>query len=844
MSCRTTPAGSAFTSYARIANGSVVSDVATLSLFHNLRSTHQSRDAETRRTYTQAEYDELLNRQRQRVERLNGISDARRQSILQRIDAARAADMPDQSTVYALFNLNPTVRDRGQGLQRFLREVCGALGIEYSEASTKFKTYEDSIDRTRGASSPSTYTEENIAEARRRNLTTETGSVHAMATLIVEMRTHQANIALNSVQRVALRTELAEPRNIASAGVTVNSYGFDRYSRRFEITAVDSENGLTQTFAYRNVPESILEEADIVSYWERELLGNQTYMYESQHAADLDSAAGRCGICGQFANNEHNCPVSGVNVREFGHYGVRHTRQHTSVITSDENGNETVRELSISLPAARTLREAYADSGAVKFSISEWFQSYDPNGRYMSARVYGDILVYKDESGALTISTASASCNCAEYREHQACEHINYVAQATRQRIQPPQRAARRAATPEEREALARERQALLEATMAGDWSRKDTLLAEARSTWNSNAEVKYSEDYEGFLAVYNSSVEAKKNNENNPVVVFERENALGEWAQRGSGQAFGIEIEYEFPPSLEWSARNEAQRRIGQELFAAGLASSQSQLGYGASKRNGFRDTHKQTDGTSNWSWERDGSVNGGELVTPGMYDEPETWENIDKAVEILTRNGAIASRKAGAHVHVGTSMYNGEAKKYAELARLMTQHEDVMIRLSSDPKRGTHRNNGYATVLEEVPVDGFQDISALWNWQRGRAKVLNFGGVSSADHRKDHPEFRLFDSTLNSGAIQAQIKLAVAMTHAAARITDETGGTKRTKEPHGSHASRLKALGKRTLTGEALKEDTSTFRSLIDTLFIKKKDKDQMVSIFAQTKWSPARR
>lgn len=844
MSCRTTPAGSAFTSYARIANGSVLSDVSTLSLFHYLRSLHQSRDAETRRTYTRDEYDQLLTRQRQRVERLSSISDARRQSILERIDAARNADMPDQSTVYALFNLNPTVRERGQGLQRFLREVSSALNIEYDAAATKFKNYEEGIDRSRGAQPPATYTDENIAEARRRNLSTETGSVHAMAMLIIEMQTQQAQAALNSVQRVAVRTQLENPVFASHADVTVTAYGYDRYSGRLEITITDETTGEPRNLAYRNVPESILEQDNIVAYWEQNILGNPEHMYATQFDADIDSAAGRCGICGQFANNEHSCPVSGRNVRNFGYYGVRHTRQVVSMVVLDAAGNEVVQELSVSLPAARSLREAYAEAGAVKFSISEWFQSYDENGRYTSARVYGDILIYKDEDGSLVVSTSSANCNCAAYRANGTCDHMNYVATATRQRINPPARAPRRNATPEEREALARERQALLEAAKARDWSLKEDQLAEARRTWVTNSSIKYSENYEDFLTVYNAAVAAKKNNDNNPVIPFERENALGDWAKRGSGQAFGVELEYEFAPGMDWHARNEAQRRIGQELFEAGLASSSSQQGYGASKRNGFRDTHKQPDGTSNWSWERDGSVNGGELVTPAMYDEPETWEKIEKAVEILTRNGAVASRKAGAHVHVGTSMYNGDPKKYSELARLMTQHEDVLIRLASDPKRGTHRNNGYSSVLEEVPVDGFQDVGALRNWQRSRTRVLNFGGVSSEDYRKDHPEFRIFDSTLNAGAIQAQIKLAVAMTHAAARIADETGGTKRPKEPHGSHATRLKALGKRVLSGDDLKEDTSTFRSLLDTLFKEKKDKDQLVSIFAQTKWSPARR
>jgi hypothetical protein len=842
MSCRTTPAGSAFTSYARIANGSVLSDVATLSLFHYLRSLHQRRDAETRRAYTREQYDELLNRQRTRTERLTGISDARRQSLLARIDAALAADMPDQSTVYALFNLNPTVRERGSGLQVFLNEAKDKLSITLEEATRKFKEYEDSIDRSRSGADPETYTEANIAEARRRRLVTEAGSVHAMVKIIEEWKQLQANAALNSVQRIE-RVPLATPIYAAlGAEVVVKSYGYDPRGRRLEIE-VEDENGETRVLAYRNISGDSLpaNPRDFVAFWETEILGNPLYQYESQFDADIDSAAPRCELCGQFANSSHTCPVTQAP-QYYNMYSGRRTRQIIMALTRNSQGEEIATEMSFSLPAANNLRATFAER-PVKININEWLSTYDESGNYRNLRLSGDILAFKDSAGELVFNTTGLRCNCEAYAANNTCAHIGYISQAVKSRLIPASRT-RRPSSPEERAALATERQALLESTLRTDWSRNEEALAEARKTWNENAEIKYSEDFDSFNSVYTAAVEAKKNNNNNPVIPFERENALGPWAKRGSGQAFGVEIEYEFPATMDSSQRRVAQRLIGEELFAAGLASSQTQLGYGASKRNGFRDTHSQADGTSNWSWERDGSVNGGELVTPAMYDEPETWQKLEKAVEIMTRHGAIASRKAGAHVHVGTAMYNGDAKKYAELARLMTQHEDVMIRLASDPKRGTHRNNGYSSVLADVPVDGFQDVGELRNWQRSRTRVLNFGGVSSTDPRTDHPEFRIFDSTLNAGAIQAQIKLSVAMTHAAARITEKDGGTKRAKEPHGSHATRLKAIGKRNLTGDLLKEDTTTFRSLIDTLFVEKKDKDQIISIFAQTKWSPARR
>ena len=59
----------------------------------------------------------------------------------------------------------------------------------------------------------------------------------------------------------------------------------------------------------------------------------------------------------------------------------------------------------------------------------------------------------------------------------------------------------------------------------------------------------------------------------------------------------------------------------------------------------------------------------------------------------------------------------------------------------------------------------------------------------------REDHPEFRVFDATLDPGAIQAQIKIAVASTAAAERIA-AAGGTSRGQEPWGAHAQRIALL------------------------------------------------
>lgn len=848
MSCRTTPAGSAFTSYARLANSSQLSDVATLSTFHYLRSLHQSRSDDARRTYTAEDYRNLLQRQLDRTRRLTQIPEARRNSIITRLEQALQSDtVPDQSTLYALFNLNPTVRDRGRGLQTFLAEYARATSSTPADARSRWDELENSIDRSRNAAAPSTFTDANKEIAKEKNLPRDPGSVHAMATMLAEMHSYQIQRLTNAEQRIT-----RAPASISSPrGYIITEHGFDPRIGRLELVVTDAE-GAEHLWSYQNVdPEEYARQegaGTFAEWWENHIHGNVQHSYESDLAAAEAGVAPRCPVCGQFANSAHACPVL-PEPTIFSSYAGRWTRQQVELSAEpDENGYAPVadNQMSFSLPGAMRLREAFTQ-GPVKIPLHSWISNYLVNQetgdrRWENARLSGSIMAYRTEEGQIAFNTADLTCSCQQFQNTQNCVHIDASALALHRRLVPPTRTPSRRLTPEERAERIAEAQRIADQAALSDWTRNEVTLAEARRTWRSDAEVLYSESEDDFVEVFTRASETARTADT-PAISYQRENALGGMAQRGSGQAFGVELEYDFPREMSWTERRIANERIGRELFETGLASAPGQLGYGAARRHGFRDTHTDASGASTWSFERDGSVGGGELVTPAMYDEPETWEKVDKAVEILRRNGAVTSRKAGAHVHVGTAGYNGDGKKYTELARLMTQHEDVMLRIAADPNRGTHRNNTYTSPLSSVPVDGFNDVQQAKRWQGGRGRALNLGGVSAeADHSKDHVEFRIFDATLNPGAIQAQIRTAVAMTNAAARIAGDTP-TKRDKELAGSHAQRASVRGRRRLTREDILEDTATFRSLLDTLFSRKQDKDQLIEVFAHTKWTKKR-
>ena len=94
------------------------------------------------------------------------------------------------------------------------------------------------------------------------------------------------------------------------------------------------------------------------------------------------------------------------------------------------------------------------------------------------------------------------------------------------------------------------------------------------------------------------------------------------------------------------------------------------------------------------------------------------------------------------------------------------------------------------------------------------------------------------MWDSTLEPEAIQAQIKMSLALTAAAHR---ETGYQPESRQPRGTSRadSRVRRDGARRMTGDDWRESTKRYRKMVDTLFRRPEDKKQMTGLFARTKW-----
>jgi len=513
----------------------------------------------------------------------------------------------------------------------------------------------------------------------------------------------------------------------------------------------------------------------------------------------------------------------------------------------------------VQLPARNDLRGILSRGKAARFTIESFVAAYDESGLKTTQWgphdfVRGYVTVWNDsETGELVVDTRALKCDCLQYRNTYHCPHIDMVGKGVEQRCESRVSSLfgrRRRSEEAAREAALRIASSI-DRARGKDWTRDPVKAAEAALTWRADSDVLYSGDPDAFLNDVNASFLRER--EGYSPFVYETENVLDGLCKRGSGQAFGIELEYEFPVTSQWGYKEikEANARIAQELYDAGITCSNRQEQYGYSDRNGFRDYHTDDWGRGTWTLEEDGSVSG-ELVSPGMYDEPETWQKLDMAISIIKKNGGIASLHAGSHVHVGTASYGVDPAPYAELTRLVNQHEDVIARLSSDPARGTHRNNGYAAPLPPIPPEGFSSITGAVNWQfrnAGRSAFLNLDNCSW-NAKNNHVEFRSFDATLDEGVVQMQIKLAVGMVAAAERNAS-AGGTTRGKEPWGSHAARhilenpiAVALGsysmKNGMSRSDIINDSTTTRSFLDTVFRRREDKVSAAAVFGHTSWS----
>ena len=860
MSCRNSRYSSAMITFARGLTG--LEDNQVLALSHALmQEGHQMVSSEG--TWNAA-IDSAITRYNNGEYTLA----ARSRDPIARLEAARA-ETPEGPRQYAGQRLIPRALRAVEAQEAYLTDYARDSGSTYEQAQRAFQgAFNDATDDASLRVSAD-FQRQWDANPDNASLFVDRRSLYAYSILEDHRNTVLANSpsAGNPIRRFAVNSS------------AIAEVGYDEATGRAEIVLNSNPD---RAYNYQLTQS---EWADFVSadsmgaFYARNIRHNAGMQYtDSREENNVSGGPRQCATCGQFrAVGFHACPVPGSPASRQEDLGnallaIAAQQQATAALNGtlpplDED--EDILEVEISAPESQSdiyilprirstryaseegliampsyshIRSQLRDRDAVQFAVLANFEDnqYTVSG-YMIARRNPTTGRYEAE--ALTEDIGRRlQCYCEDYRTNYQCAHTRgTVAQA--QTVLDNLNTSRRS-----RAAAVTNAATAAQATVTAshDASLDATQAALARFTPIETSLVENPEEFQSLYEEFRNKRSAYTSGESSEYPVpYYTQNAFGGLGTRESGRGVGIEIEYSFPSDYTYSEVQDANYQIGQELYQLGLTRSEHQGGYGAS-HGWVRDTHER-----GWSFESDGTTGGrdaqagGEIVSPVMYDEPETWENLAKITEVIKRHGAVPSQGAGMHVHVSSGDYNHRLENHNRLLNALASNEDLIYRLSSNPERGRHRGTSYCSP-NNVPSSAYTDVGSIRRQQSGHYIGINFQSVNGRNG--DHVEIRTFDSTLEPGVMQAQMAAALFMTEGALRpntastIPDEG----RTRLGHRLNANPTRGA----LTGAAWTESTLSMRSFIDKFVPGNGQANnenpqvrQLVSLFAMTKWQGRR-
>lgn len=834
MTCRESKLTSALTTIARCMTG--VEDNQVLRLSHLL----QDEVLQDTAPPTSEEWNLFINQTIAAYEsgqlRITGASEDPRV----RLNAARN-ETPDARRFYAAQRILQRCERANNAQTEYFNNYARDLGVPATHVATEFWQHFEDATANRRVGPSRAFENAFRGNPDNSNLFMDRRSLYAYEQMAI----------MRETRVLAQQSRPAVTRHPVEGSSFISEYGYNPTTGRFEIVMRSNPE---RVYAYI-LPPTVFAEFEnapsIGSYFSRNIRGNRSYLYSTQEESDNAGVQRRCANCGQWQDENHSCPITGSeeNLNQDIREAIRRARTRAAGVQEEQASSPaTVTRMvhnrtrryptptgTLRAPSDERIRQDARRStqilvpltaGTTDGNTISGFMQVEYNGR---GRGYSLEAVTEPGSSG----TDNLRCTCAEYRRRYRCVHIDNITA--------------------EMSALVNQTEMPLPTLVQESIQNVTTTLTENYETISdSNAEslrnwrpvgVSFEEDPTIFQEMYKDARAARAawkeaiaqgNTDNVPYPVpYYRENAFGGLGTRASGRGFGTEIEFCFPENMSYEEMRRRIDTIGQELYALGLTNNARQQ-YDKASAGWIRDYHER-----GWAYESDGSVNGGEIISPIMYDEPETWGNISAVCNILKRNGAIPSNNAGLHVHVGTADYDHEIEKHNRLLSAFAENEDLIYRLSANPSTGKHRGYYYCRP-NTVPASPYTTINSARTSHNGHHLGLNLQSVTGQDG--DNVEFRTFDSSLEPAAIQAQIGLSLMITEGAKR--DETASV----PPSGRHplGERYESNPRRgTLTGDAWHESTRTFRRFIDK-FVPGSDDErnnprikQLVSVFAMTKW-----
>lgn len=770
MVCRETRGGSASTSFAMQVSGMEEREV--LSLFHQLRNEYSGPDRPPTREEVNAWADEQI----RRVQTQEGLTQARRASLIRRYEEARE-ETPSAADFAAWTWISHRSQAARADLDQRLSRIAARSGSSVDEVRDAFRRhYAEGTDRSLGNQAPQSWVEQFRGTATNGVIPRDRGTMYAL------WRMEQDSLPAGRPD------DLHPARQPVAASWWIDSAGYDRATGRMDVEI----SGTVYTYegVAPEVADGILNGRNPGTVFNASLRRRPV---ARRCLAGSRQDVQHCPDCGQFVGSgDHVCPSPGVVSDGHGVTPVAlpvDAPEGLPVFTDTGERAIPAVDFTVRAPSRRGM-QAFASEHPT-FEMGTRVTAAD------GAEVDGNALVRQMPDGQFRVDSHRLRCSCGRFTADGTCNHV----ETTRDAL----------------EAIANGRRGTggVRAMSMGIASGDEQLAADHAVMVaaqgvprREDGSVSYSESMEHFQAVYDAARLRAANGE--AAVPFLTENALG-----GTDRAFGVEIEFDV-------SDEDSLQRIADDLHAAGLIRAPQQ-GYYHSTASAARSGE-----WNRWGFEDDFSVMG-EIVSPVMTDNPRDWQELALVCEIVKRHGGMATDRTGGHVHVGLHDYDHTIENHNRLVGESYASEDILYRLGQNPARSTHRLNWYSHARRSAPR-AYKSVDDVWEAESG-AGVVNFRAVEGDE--RDHVEVRVFDSSLDPGVIQAQIKTSVGMVEAALRGEARPNSA----EPLGTH--RRARGSKRRLTGADWAKDTRSFRNFVDRIFHRDIDKEQVTSLFAVTGW-----
>ena len=461
-----------------------------------------------------------------------------------------------------------------------------------------------------------------------------------------------------------------------------------------------------------------------------------------------------CRICNRKLTNPRSIAVSmgPVCIRRFGvifeealQYANSLGRQldvglieNVSIISAQEAYRNRLRR-SNQVPQTQQIEVMSATLGQLEEVTVEFCD--DNHGQVITPRGSYDV-------------TAS-SCTCPHYMNRlqntgQACRHIEAFRRARgleSNRTTVPFR-------------LAIDNEARLQARRSFefiDWREQEARVS-VLDVWKQNR------GFDGTLMTEDTGAFEELLQEASNEWEYKYENVLG-----GTGNSFGMEIEFELPAGV-------TGREVAAALHQAEILDTPTVHGY-----------HSNGGVPGFWKLEKDGSLqNGLELVSPILFDRRETWEQIEKATEVLKGIGVKVNQRTGGHIHVGIAPMDHKTYAWQRLSRIGLGYEKLFFRMgAADPEayangsHGTHRRGNYVKPLSDQSrsIRGTDTaVMARRKLSESRYSLFNATNVDAIRNSKPTVEMRYPNSSLDASQWQAQIQIANAIVHQASVIDNDS--------------------------------------------------------------------